>query len=756
MATEKQITRAFALIAAVFVVSSTAFAQGPAERSAAFIIPQSRSAAVRGPAKIEIKEVSAGIVILEQAATTTLDIGLSNPSNSRIEAELIIPVPDGAVVKSFSYAGAATEPTAKLLPKSEAKSTFESIVAKMRDPAIAEFAGYNLIRTSVFPIEPRGEQKVRITYEHLLTADGGRVDYVLPRSESLDYKIPWNISVKIKSKNPVSTVYSPSHRIDVVRESESIVSARTTAESSAEPGPFMLSYLVQKQDVTASLFAYPDTRAGGGYFLLIAGLPAKISDSDRNAVKRELTLVLDRSGSMGGEKIEQVREAAMQIISALRDNDLFNIITYNDAVDVFSKEPVLKNADSAAKARQYISEITALGGTNIHDALTEALRQKPAAGYMPMVIFLTDGCPTVGITSESAIREAAKKGNAGNRRIFTFGVGYDVNAPLLDGIAADSRAATTYVLPKENVEVKVGQVFKRLAGPVLSDIALEIRDSSGAAAAGRVRDMLPSKLTDMFEGDQLVLLGKYSGDQPVKFALSGNFFGVKHTFEFAFSFDNATTRNSFVPRLWASRQIGVLCDAIRALGADSAAATPAGVANPKMKELTDEIVRLSIEFGILTEYTAFLALEGTNIGDRDGVRREANAKFQSRAVATRSGRGAVNQSANLSSQSGQTYSNRANAYYDENMNRVSVSKVQQIGDRAYFNRGNRWVDSSLLEKDSKPAKTIVVGTPEFIALAERLAASGRQGGVALGGDVLLVVDGETILVTDSTNSEPKK
>ena len=711
------------------------------------IIPQSRATGFTHDRSgaVRITEISARIDILESTATTTIEIRMKNTTNRRQEAELIFPVPEGAVVRGFAYDGPSGEITAEVLAKEEAKRIYEQLVSKIRDPALVEFIGYNLIRSSVFPVEPRGKQKIRLTYEHLLEADGNRIDYILPRTESLAYAVPWKLTAEIGAKSPISTVYSPSHKLDVKRLSDRHLTVTIAADALTEPGPFRLSYLLAENGVTASMFAYPDKRVGGGYFLLLAGLAAGPPEtSDVTPIKREVTLVIDRSGSMRDEKIEQVKEASLQIIAGLQKGEAFNVIIYNNSVQWFSKKPVPKNTENQKAARAYIEGITANGGTNIHDALSKALGQPPTAGMLPIVLFLTDGLPTVGQTSELAIRNLAVKSNPYNRRVFTFGVGVDVNAPLLEKIAEESRAKAEFILPKEDVEVKIGKVFKSLTGPVLADALLEVVEKNGSPALGRTRDIIPAKLPDLFEGDQLVLLGQYVGDKPITFKIAGNYRGKKRAFQFRFDFDKADTRNGFVPRLWASRRIAQLIDTVRQMGADSTVSAN----DPKVKELTDEIVRLSIEFGILTEYTAFLAREGTELADHVTVHRKAAASLESRAMRTRSGPAAVNQSFNFDRMKGQRYLNIRNDYIDERMNRVTIANVQQINDRAYYRRGNRWVDSRLVtdEAQIKPTRIIEFGSAEFIELAQRLATENRQGSIALEGDILLLIDGEPVLI----------
>jgi Ca-activated chloride channel family protein len=721
------------------------------------VVPQSRVFVTTSPAAagIEITGVDAAVAIVQQASTTTLDISLRNPGPTRREAELVVPVPDDAVVRGFTFQGAAAEPTAQVLPKDQARRIYESIVAQVRDPALLEFIGYNLIRSSVFPVEAGGTQTVRLIYEHLLPADGDRVDYVLPRSESLEYAVPWTISVEIRSKQSISTVYSPSHAIDTLRTSDSVVTVRTPPSAGREPGSFRLSYLVQRDGVNASLFAYPDPKVGGGYFLLLAGPPARPAPaSEAEGIRREVTLVLDRSGSMSGEKIEQVREAAKQIIAGLEAGENFNILAYSNSVDLLAPQPVVKSKETEAQARAYLDAVRAGGGTNIHDALVEALRQPPTPGTLPIVLFLTDGLPTVGQTSEVAIREIATKGNRFERRIFTFGVGVDVNTPLLDKIAVATRASATFVLPREDVEVKVASVFRRLSGPVLASPRLETIGPDGAVVAHRVFELQPAKLPDLFEGDQLVVLGKYRGEYELRFRLAGNYLGKERTFQFQFGLDKSTTRHAFVPRLWASRQIAVLIEAIRELGANggpAAASTSAGAqppSDPRLRELVDEIVRLSTEFGILTEYTAFLAHEGTDLTRRNLLVQLACDNCQKRAVVARSGVASVNQEVNKGKLQNQNRLDYKNRYLDDTMTAVEVATVQQVNDLAFYFRANGWIDSRLVAAGDKTqvTRTVQFASPEFFDLARRLASEGRQGSIALRGDVLLEVDGKAVLV----------
>ena len=711
------------------------------------IIPPVRVLPIEIPQAVDLTKVGVQINIRDQVARTTLDLHLRNPHNRVLEAELVLPVPDGAAVHGLDFEGDAAEPTATILPKEEARRIYDQIVAKVRDPALLEFVGYNLLRTSVFPVPANGTQRLRVTYEHLLKRDGPRVDYHLPRSDSPEYRVPWDITVDIEGRGPISTTYSPSHELAVERIAENRIKLRMSEYAMTSPGAFRMSYLLQENGLSASLFAYPDPKVGGGYFLLLAGLPAA-DTSEREAIKREVTLVFDRSGSMHGEKIDQVREAALQILGGLDDDEAFNVMVYNSAVDRFRDQPVIKTREVEKDAREYLKSVRSRGGTNIYDALVEALRQEPADGMLPIVLFLTDGLPTIGQTAEKAIRDVALKGNPYNRRVFTFGVGPDVNTPLLEKIAWESRGTPTFVLPGEDVELKVAQVFDRLAGPVLAGPTLATLEKAGAGTdPSRARDVMPSKLPDLFEGDQLVVLGQYTGEADLRFRLNGNYFGDTKEFEYQFDLNRATTKNAFVARLWASRKIGMLIDAIREMGGDPA--TAQSTSDPRIKELVEEVVRLSTEFGILTEYTAFLAREGTRLEDLDALRLEAVGNFSERAMKVRSGISAVNQETNLVRMKNQYRLNVSNQFFDQEMKEVAVLDCAQVHDRAYFKKGAQWIDSKLMgvSETPTPSRTIEFGTEAYFDLAYRLANEHRQASIARSGDILLEFEGETILVS---------
>lgn len=722
--------------------------------AANIVVPQGRTIRTRtGIEAVGIQSVHADISIEDQVATTTLEIVLSNASGSALETEMVLPVPEGAIVKGFVLDGIkSNEGQARILPKDEARRIYESIVRQTRDPGLVEFLGTAAIRTSVFPVPANGTQKLRLSYEQIIKVDGNRVDYALPRTENVSASgTQWTASISVKNAKPIGAVYSPSHQWSVERKGAGELKMTISKEQGNAPGSLRMSYVLNgnTDGMSTTVFTYPDPDVAGGkggYFLMVAS-PGTVAD--RPKVKREVTVVIDRSGSMQGQKIEQAKKAALQTISALDNGESFNIIDYSDAVKAFNPTAVVKNADTLKNASEYINNIKAVGGTNLHDALIESLSSKPVDSQaMPLVLFLTDGRATIGQTAEIAIRDNAAKANQFNRRVFSFGVGFDVNAPLLTTVAEAARGTSTFVMPDEDVEVKVGKVFRQLSGPTLASPTFTDASAKGGKSS-LVAEVMPSTLPDLFEGDQLVIVGQYLTTSSGTITLAGQSFGSNATHNINIDPGTASVRNAFVPRLWAGRKIAFLTDQIRRMGADSTA----DAHKAEVKELTEEIVRLSTRWGILTEYTAFLADETTNLADA-GTVRELAAKPMAGAASDRGGMSGVAKEINQNSQKLQADLSTQNCWVDGQMRQVRITSVQNCGDQAMLRRNNRWVDTKVYQAvqakkldATKVDQTITVGTSEYFTLCNTLEQQGRQTLLAQEGEIELLLDGKRVLIT---------
>jgi Ca-activated chloride channel family protein len=340
-------------------------------------------------------------------------------------------------------------------------------------------------------------------------------------------------------------------------------------------------------DVGLSLLAHK-TGEGEGFFLLLAAPGAETKNA--KVLPKDVVFVLDTSGSMAGAKLTQAKKALAFCVKNLNDQDRFEVLRFATEV-----EPVFDKLSEASpsnreRAQSFIKDLRPLGGTAIDEALKKSLALRPESGERPfVVVFLTDGRPTIGNTAEDAIVGNVKQATRGNTRVFCFGIGTDVNTHLLDKITEETRAFSQYVLPEEDIEVKVSNFFTKIKEPVLAQPKLDFPEGV------RVTKVYPSPLPDLFRGEQLVLVGRYSGHADGAIQLAGSMGGETRKFAFDAKFPDAATDHDFIPRLWATRRVGYLLDEIRLRGEN--------------KELKDEVTELARRFGIVTPYTAYLIVE---------------------------------------------------------------------------------------------------------------------------------------------------
>jgi Ca-activated chloride channel family protein len=362
-------------------------------------------------------------------------------------------------------------------PREEARRIYDSIVRRRRDPGLLEYAGENLFQASIFPINPRSTKKLELTYTQVLRAENGSVGYRYPLGIGRNAAPVERLSGRVEVRAPSSlrTVYSPSHSVDVRREPGGRRAVATwEAGRGAERRDFQLFYGLADRDVGLSLFTYREP-GKDGYFLLL--LSPSDEATQREYAAKDVVYVLDTSGSMEDEgKMEKARRALLFGVRGLRPQDRFNVISF--AGETRRMETGLIAADRAGRERgiAFVEGLRAVGGTNINDALTEALAQFPRerGGRTRLLVFLTDGIPTVGETDADKIVDNARRTRVDGVRVFTFGVGYDVNTRLLDRVAAENGGTAEYVEPREDLEAKVSSFFDKVNHPVLSNVALDM------------------------------------------------------------------------------------------------------------------------------------------------------------------------------------------------------------------------------------------------------------------------------------------
>ncbi|MEJ5253254.1 MAG: VWA domain-containing protein [Chthonomonadetes bacterium] len=647
----------------------------------------------RHPQPFQVKQHLVTVSVRDGVAETNIEQTFVNTADVPLEGEYWFPVPEGAAVTRFTLTIGDRAIQARLLSKEEARRIYENIVRRRRDPALLEFAERNLLHARVFPIPPKGERRIHLRYTETLRREGEVNRYLLPLRAVRAIAKPLGylrVRVEIATSNPLTNVYCASHpEATVKRDGASRAVIEWSAENIIPERDLQIYYSTSSEKYDLRVLTYRTT--GDGYFVLLL---APNGGQKPPAMPKQVVFVFDRTGSMAGDKIKQAKEALTYCVRSLKPEDRFNVILFNEQPQKLFDGLVPVTRENVEKAVREVEALTAQGGTNIADALREALRLFPdgEANALQAIVFLTDGLPTVGETDPQRILNAVNEMNSSRRvRIFSFGVGYDVNVHLLDRLCAQNRGISSYVRPEENLEARVSAFYNAINVPILADLKLFCE---GVEAY----DIYPRDIPDLFAGDQIVVTGRYRGSGRGALVLEAMSRQQRERIRHVVDFPERAESMDFIPRLWAVRKIGYLIDDLRLR---------------HNQEVIDEIVRLAKEYGVVTEFTSFLI-------DEDMITAQANedivllrARDSLAVVELSTGAAAVGGSVQAQTlqrqgifgaaappppgaragKAGQSQESLALAYTPSAVAERAQQVVRNIGTRTFYQQGRQWVDS---------------------------------------------------------------
>ena len=664
--------------------------------------------------QLEIRYHRVTVTIEDQVAVTNVDQVFFNPNDWAIEGIYVFPIHDDAAVSNFTLWVDGEPIQGEVLDAEQARHTYEDIVNNLKDPALLEYVGQGALRARIFPIPPQGERHIELGYSQILPAEGGLVRYLYPLSTEKFSLTPLesvSVNVHIHSEQPIRAIYSPSHKVATSQEGEYEASVGYEDSNVLPDTDFALYYSIGESPAFHLLtFRNPDDRQDlDGFFLLLLAPGARVT---QRIVPKDVLLVLDRSGSMDGEKFVQAQEALRYILQKLNQEDRFNIITFSTGVDFFAQN--LRPASESDQALAWVDSLSAEGSTDINRALLEAAHfadlERPT-----FFIFLTDGLPTVGETDSQKILENFQDVATSNTSLFAFGVGYDVDTYLLDSLAQAHHGTSTYVLPNEQIDEIVSDFYSRVNSPVLTNLTLDFDEIT-------THDIFPDPLPDLFLGSQIVVVGRYRQGGQTDISLSGDVDGERQIFNYdnqIFAENSWTSSESFeaLPRLWATRKIGHLLNQIRLRGPD--------------QETIDQIVRLSIRYGIVTPYTSYLVTEPLPLGEAAQERIAANQyrQLDAESSAPSFGQVAVEKAASQEALAG---ADRVASPPAE-----AAQLVRFVGSKTFVNVDGTWMDSTY-----DPQKMEAIKVPflseDYFALGNNRPA--LAAAFALGQSVIAVSD----------------
>jgi Ca-activated chloride channel family protein len=676
-------------------------------RADGFIIPRPPRPGETVP-PLAVKYHRVQVEITNQVAKTTVDQVFINDFDRDIEGTYIFPLPEQASISELSLWVGDQKVEGEILDAQQARRTYEDIVRRMRDPGLLEYIGRNIFRARVFPIPARGEKRVQLSYTEVLKAERNFVRYRYPLDTERFSSRPIkevSLSAKISSPSPISNIYSPSHKVSVRKEAEGRATVSFEENDTKPDKDFVLYYALSGETVGLSVINWTDPESA--YFMLLASPP--FSPQKESLGNKNLVLVLDSSGSMSGPKIRQAREAARYIVNHLNENDRFSIIDFDDGVSLFAPELQPARGEIRDRALGFIDAIQDSGGTNINEAILKALGLAQAGNRPNYILFLTDGQPTVGVTETSEILKNLSRANGVGARIFVFGVGNDVNTELLDRISSENRGASVYVGESENLEMALANYYEKISAPVLSDLKLSFKGIE-------VRDVYPGTLPDLFKGSQMVVVGKYKGRGPAAVSLEGKVGAQTRTFVLENVALGQDPSYNFLPRLWATRRIGFLLEEIRLHGPSA--------------ELSDEVKKLGLRFGIVTPFTSFLVTEKERVHIAAATP-EAQAAFDQRQ---KTGGGAVMLAKATQALKGQ-----------DQASRVESELIRYKDDKTFYLRDGIWVDSAYQE--GSPVAEVKFNSEAYFKLLAEKPGIGKY--LSVGTKMIVSFEGVNYKIVDS-------
>jgi Ca-activated chloride channel family protein len=761
--------------AAAAVALAAASAGAPPARADGFLVPIEPRRPVRRDWAVTHHRVD--VEVAGQKAHVRVDEEFLNLAPSALEAEYVFPLPAGAMVSAVTLMVDGTGIEGRLLRKEEARRIYDEIVRRQRDPALVEYVGRDFFRASIFPIPAGGSRSLVLEYDQLLPKDGDTVELLYPlNTEKFSAKPLRDVSVRVRleSETGIGAIYSPSHDVVVARPDGRHATATFSAREVRPETDFLLYWGESAGELGATLLTHWPRGEDRGYFLLLAS--PTLPDGAKQAAKpKDLTICVDVSGSMAGPKLEQTKAALRQVIGGVADGDRFNVIKFSSGVVPMWDSSMPLTPERRKEAFDFVDQMQATGGTNIHDALAMALSQPATPGIPRVVLFMTDGRPTIGETTDvDEILARAKKLDADRSvRVFVFGVGVDVNPVLLDKLALDHHGVPTYVRPNEDVERKVASLYEKIRFPVLTDVKVEL-------GGMRPSEVLPGSAPDLFRGGQIAIAGRYAKGGTIDLVISGKDGAEGREFhtKLAAGGEGQGLRDDFPARVWAIRRIADLVDQVRLLG------------RPE-KELVDEIVRLSTKFGIMTEYTSFLADERADHGrvaenreraleslhrladggDKAGAPVDAAGGFAAgenqswRRGADRPLPAPSSPPTTTPGDPGSATSGRPMSPSSDGKQRLAKAKdggrdvddevidgVQNVGNRAFYKRAlgatkkAAWVDAEVKDA-AKVDERVARWSPRFFELLASTSAD-ENARLSQDGDVLLRIAERNVLVVD--------
>ncbi|MBN1115770.1 MAG: TonB family protein [Bacteroidales bacterium] len=528
----------------------------------------------------------------------------SNTGKKTLEAIYVFPASTRAAVYNMVMKINDREIIALVEEKLAARQMYEQAKEEGKTASLLEEQRPNVFQMNVANIMPGATVEVTLSYTELLVPTDKIYEFVYPTVVGPRYvsaaeqenQVPENwtsnpyleegtsstygldLKVNLSTGIPIKEIRCETHKNNVNYTGKNKAEI-TLDDSKGGNRDFVLQYRLSGNQVESGVLTYKDAN-GENYFLAMMQPPERITADQ--IPPREYVFIVDVSGSMSGFPLEVSKTIMSKLLNSLKTTDKFNIVCFAGGSSVYAKESVTATKDNISNAIQYMNSLNGGGGTELLNALKNAMNLGTADNYARSFVILTDGYVSVEKQTFDYIRE-----NLGNANFFSFGIGSSVNRFLIEGMAHVGKAEAFVALNKEDAEKQAFKFIKYISNPVLTQINYSMSGTE-------LYDVIPEKVPDLFAERPIILTGKIKNSISGNINITGTSGNNKYSETLQLDNINTNAKNKALKYLWAREKIRLLSD-YNNIQQDN--------------ETKSEIIALGKQYNLLTEYTSFIAVD---------------------------------------------------------------------------------------------------------------------------------------------------
>jgi len=554
-------------------------------------------------------------------ATVNVVQQFHNPYDEKIEAVYVFPLPQNAAINEFVMIIGERKIRGIIRERAEAERIYREARRQGYTASLLTQERPNIFTQKVANIEPGKDIDVSIKYFNTLAYVDGWYEFVFPmvvgprfnppgftdgigavgrgrsgishQKTEVQYLAPnersghdISLSVDVDAGVKIEKLLCPSHVIEKISGAPTRATVKLSSRDSIPNKDFVLRYKVAGSRLKSALVTHRDKR--GGYFSLMLYPPASLSDVERSPM--EMIFVLDCSGSMSGKPIAKAKDAITRALKKLKPDDTFQVIRFSNNASQLGPAPLPATARNVRKGLDYVRSLKGSGGTMMIEGIKAALDFEHDRRRFRLVSFMTDGY----IGNEAQILKAVHD-HLGESRIFSFGVGSSVNRYLLDRMAKLGKGAVAYIGLDDSAGEIVDLFYDRISHPALTDVEIDFGNM-------KVVDMYPQQIPDLFVGRPIIVTGRFEGTADGKVCVRGKVGDQSCEINIAAGADDDMGRHDGIAYVWARKKIEQLTS--RATWDDD-------------PDLPGQIKQVALEYGLMSAYTAFVAVDSSRRTEGD-------------------------------------------------------------------------------------------------------------------------------------------